>query len=127
MMEPGSYIPYKYLPVFIVMFFSTVFGLVGLTVNKILAPKKFNPIKFTAYESGNPPSGDTTERFFIGFFLLAILFVVFDVEVIFLYPWAVAFHLISLEGFWVMIIFIGLILVGYIYEIFIGALTWHKK
>ncbi|GAQ95376.1 NADH-quinone oxidoreductase subunit A [Thermodesulfovibrio aggregans] len=127
MMEPGSYIPYRYLPVLIAMIFATLFGVGGLFLNRFLAPRKFNPVKFIAYESGNPPSGDTRERFFIGFFLLAILFVVFDVEVIFLYPWAVAFDLISLEGFWVMIIFIALILVGYIYEIFTGALTWHRK
>lgn len=127
MTEPGSYIPYKYLPVVIAMIFATVFGVGGLLINKIVAPRKFNPIKLIAYESGNPPSGDTKERFSIEFFLLAILFVIFDVEVIFLYPWAVAFDLISLEGFWIMIIFISLILVGFIYEIFIGALTWHRK
>lgn len=126
-MEPGSYIPYKYLPVLIAMAFATVFGVGGLLINKLVAPRKFNPVKFIAYESGNPPSGETRERFHIGFFLLAILFVVFDVEVIFLYPWAVAFNLISLEGFWIMLIFIGLILIGYLYEIFIGALTWHRK
>ncbi|MEJ5227480.1 NADH-quinone oxidoreductase subunit A [Thermodesulfovibrio sp.] len=127
MMEPGSYIPHKYLPVLIAMIFATVFGLGGLIVNKIVAPRKFNPIKFIAYESGNPPSGEPKERFYIGFFLLAILFVVFDVEVIFLYPWAVAFDAISLEGFWMMILFIALIFIGYIYEIFMGALTWHRK
>jgi len=126
-MEPGSYIPYKYLPVLISMAFATVFGVGGLLINKLVGPRKFNPIKFIAYECGNPPSGETKDRFFIGFFLLAILFVVFDVEVIFLYPWAVAFDTISLEGFWIMLIFIGLILVGYLYEIFIGALTWHRK
>ncbi len=126
-MEPGAYIPYKYLPVIIAMIFATVFGSVGLLINKLVAPRKFNPVKFIAYESGNLPSGEPRERFFIGFFLLAILFIVFDVEVIFLYPWAVAFDLISLEGFWVMIIFIALILIGYIYEILIGALTWHRK
>lgn len=127
MMEPGSYIPYKYLPVLIAMIFSTIFGLGGLLINKLVAPRKFNPVKFIAYESGNLPSGEPRERFFIGFFLLAILFVVFDVEVIFIYPWAVAFDLITIEGFWVMIAFIGLILIGYVYEIVIGALTWHRK
>jgi NADH-quinone oxidoreductase subunit A len=126
-MEPGTYIPYKYLPVFISLVFSTIFGLGGLLINKLVAPRKFNPVKFIAYESGNLPSGEPRERFFIGFLLLAILFVVFDVEVIFLYPWAVAFDSVSSEGFWVMIIFIGLILVGYIYEIFTGALTWYRK
>lgn len=126
-MEPGAYIPYKYLPVLIAMVFATVFGVGGLFINKFVAPRKFNPIKFIAYESGNLPSGEPRDRFFIGFFLLAILFVVFDVEVILLYPWAVAFDFISLEGFWIMFAFIGLILIGYIYEIFIGALTWHRK
>jgi NADH-quinone oxidoreductase subunit A len=126
-MEPGNYIPYKYLPVLIAMIFATVFGFGGLFINKLLAPRKFNPVKFIVYESGNLPSGEPREKFFIGFFLLAILFVVFDVEVIFIYPWAVAFDFISFEGFWIMIIFISLILVGYIYEVFIGALTWHRK
>ncbi|MGB9710880.1 MAG: NADH-quinone oxidoreductase subunit A [Thermodesulfovibrio sp.] len=127
MMEPGNYIPYKYLPVLIAMIFATVFGFGGLFINKLLAPRKFNPVKFIVYESGNLPSGEPREKFFIGFFLLAILFVVFDVEVIFIYPWAVAFDFISFEGFWIMIIFISLILVGYIYEFCIGALTWHRK
>lgn len=126
-MEPGSYVPYKYLPVLIGMIFATLFGFGGLVINNLLGPKRFNPVKFISYESGNPPSGDTRGRFSIGFFLIAILFVVFDVEVIFLYPWAVAFERISFEGFWVMLIFIGLILVGYIYELSIGALSWHKK
>lgn len=126
-MEPGNYIPYKYLPVLIAMMFVTVFGVGGLLINKFIALRKFNPVKFIAYESGNPPSGEPKNRFFIGFFLLAILFVVFDVEVILLYPWAVAFDSLSPEGFWIMLIFIGLIFIGYIYEIFIGALTWHRK
>ncbi|HOA82386.1 MAG TPA: NADH-quinone oxidoreductase subunit A [Thermodesulfovibrio thiophilus] len=126
-MEPGSWMPYKYLPVLIALILATLFGLGGLILNKIFAPRRFNPVKFIPYESGNLPSGLPKERFFIGFFLLAILFVVFDVEVIFLYPWAVAFDFISDEGFWVMLFFIGLILIGYIYEILIGALTWHRK
>ncbi|MCX8031715.1 MAG: NADH-quinone oxidoreductase subunit A [Thermodesulfovibrionales bacterium] len=126
-MEAGAYIPYKYIPILIALVFATTFGTVGLLINKFVAPKRFNPVKFISYESGNPPSGDTKNRFFIGFFLLAILFVVFDIEVLFLYPWAVAFNKLSSEGFWIMITFITLILVGYIYEILIGALTWHKK
>lgn len=127
MTEPGAYIPYKYLPILFAMVAATLIGVGGLIVNRIVAPRRYNPIKLIAYESGNPPSGEPKERFYIGFFLLAILFVVFDVEVIFLYPWAVAFDSISLEGFIMMLVFIGLIFVGYIYEIFIGALTWHKK
>ncbi len=63
-MEPGSYIPYRYLPVLIAMIFATLFGVGGLFLNRFLAPRKFNPVKFIAYESGNPPSGDTRERFF---------------------------------------------------------------
>ncbi len=126
-MEPGNYIPYKYLPVLIAMMLATVFGVGGLLINKFIAPRKFNPVKLSSYESGNPPSGEPRDRFFIGFFLLAILFVVFDVEVILLYPWAVAFDSLSPEGFWIMLIFIGLIFIGYLYEIFIGALTWHRK
>ncbi len=126
-MEPGTYVPYKYLPVLILLSIATVFGVGGLLINRLVAPRKFNPVKFIAYESGNLPSGEPRERFFIGFFLLAILFVVFDVEVVFIYPWAVSFDSLSLEGFWVMIVFILLILIGYVYEVLTGALTWHRK
>ncbi|MCS7202842.1 MAG: NADH-quinone oxidoreductase subunit A [Thermodesulfovibrio sp.] len=126
-MEPGAYIPYKYLPVVIAIILATVFGFGGLLINKLMAPKKFNPIKLIAYESGNPPSGQPKDRFVIVFFLIAILFVVFDIEVIFLYPWAVAFGELSSEGFWIMIVFIALIFLGYLYEIFIGAFRWQKR
>lgn len=126
-MEPGTYVPYKYLPVLIILIIATTFAVGGLILNRLVAPRRFNPVKFIAYESGNLPSGEPRERFFIGFFLLAILFVVFDVEVVFIYPWAVSFDSLSLEGFWVMIVFILLILIGYFYEILTGALTWHRK
>ncbi len=126
-MQPGSYVPTEYLPVIVIMAFATLFGVGGLIINKLLAPRKFNPLKFIAYESGNFPSPEPREKYNIGFFMLAILFVVFDVEVIFLYPWAVAFDAISLEGFFVMIIFILLIVVGFVYEFVVGALTWHRK
>ncbi|RPF46923.1 NADH-quinone oxidoreductase subunit A [Thermodesulfitimonas autotrophica] len=126
-MEPGSYIPVKYLPVLVALILATVIAVGGLIVNSIVAPRRYSRAKLVAFESGNPPSGAPRDRFSIGFFLLAILFVVFDVEVIFLYPWAVAFNEIGSAGFWAMIGFIWLILIGYIYEILIGALTWHKK
>jgi len=124
---PGTYLPLKYLPVFLMLILATVFAFAAIFINRLLAPKKKTPTKLMAYESGNLPSGEVRERFFIGYYVLAILFVVFDVELVFLYPWALAFNHLSTVGFWGMLFFIILILLGYFYEIKKEALEWLKK
>ncbi|MBI5051092.1 MAG: NADH-quinone oxidoreductase subunit A [Nitrospirae bacterium] len=117
---PGTYIPLNYLPVLIILIVATLVGLLPLLLGIILRPKRYYPLKLTPYESGNPPVGEPQSKFSVRFYIIAMLFVVFDVEAVFLYPWAVAYDRIGLYGFIEMIIFIFILLIGYIY-------VWEKK
>ena len=104
---------------------------VGMSVGMVLASRYVGrrikyPAKFTPYESGMEPKGTARERFSVKFYLVAILFILFDIEVIFLYPWAVRFSHLGLFGFVEMVIFLGILLVGYFYIIGTGALDWDE-
>jgi NADH-quinone oxidoreductase subunit A len=121
-MTPGEYIPTNYLPVLITMVAATLFGLGALLIGEILRPRRPYREKLEPYESGNPPVGDPGERFSIRFYVIAVLFVVFDVEAVFLYPWAVSFGTIGLVGFWAMVFFLLLIFLGFLYDWRKGAL-----
>jgi NADH-quinone oxidoreductase subunit A len=122
---PGTYVPSDYLPVVIILFLATFVGLTPLLIGILLRPKRPYSIKLTPYESGNPPVGDTRHKFSVKFYVIAMLFMVFDVEAVFLYPWAVAYDAIGLYGFVEMMIFIFILLIGYIYAWDKGALEWE--
>jgi NADH-quinone oxidoreductase subunit A len=122
---PGTYIPTHYLAVLIILVLATFVGLAPLIIGIIIRPKKPYPLKLTPYESGNPPIEDTHERFSVKFYIIAMFFMVFDVEAVFLYPWAVAYDRIGLYGFVEMMIFIFILLIGYIYAWEKGALEWQ--
>jgi NADH-quinone oxidoreductase subunit A len=122
---PGSYIPSEYLPVLIFMLFATAFGLGTIMVGIVFRPRRPYAEKLTPYESGNPPVGETRQRFSISFYVIAMLFVIFDVEAVFLYPWAVVFDQIGLYAFVEMMIFIVILLVGYAYAWRKEAFTWE--
>jgi NADH-quinone oxidoreductase subunit A len=94
------------------------------TINMLLGPKRPSEIKGEAFECGNPPSGSAWGRFSVRFYLTAILFLVFDVEVIFLYPWAVEIRRLGMFGFVEALIFIVILAVGLIYAWQRGALDW---
>jgi len=113
---PGSYIPSHYLPVLLTLILATVFAVGILVVGEFLRPRRPYGEKLSVYESGNVPVGDPRGRFTVRFYVIGMLFVVFDVEAVFLYPWAVAFHDIGLLGFWSMFFFLGIILAGYLYD-----------
>lgn len=121
---PGQYIPSDYLPILIFMMIATAFGLGTLLVGSIFRPRRPYAEKLTPYESGNPPIGEPRMRFSIKFYIVAMLFVVFDVEVVFLYPWAVVFDKIGLFAYVEMMLFIFILLVGYIYAWKKDAFTW---
>ncbi|HIJ59378.1 MAG TPA: NADH-quinone oxidoreductase subunit A [Nitrospirae bacterium] len=121
-MNPGEYIPINYLPVLITGIAATLFGLGALIIGEFLRLRRPYKDKLEAYESGNPPVGQPGERFSIRFYVIAMLFVVFDVEAVFLYPWAVAFGQIGIIGFWAMIAFLMLIFLGFLYDWKRGAL-----
>lgn len=124
MQTPGSYIPYDYLPVMVIMIISVMFSVVVLLVGKIFRLKRPYKEKLLIYESGNPPVGETRERFSIKFYIIAMLFVVFDVEAVFLYPWALVFDSIGLYALIEMMLFIVMLLIGYVYAWKKEAFNW---
>ena len=90
----------------------------------LISPSKPNPVKKMPYESGMPPIGPANQRYTIRYYVIAMLFVVFDIEAVFFYPWAVAFNSIGWYGLIEMVLFIALLLVAYIYAWKKGALDW---
>jgi len=121
---PGGYIPTEYLPILIFMFVAMAFGLGALIVGIIFRPHRPYAEKLKPYESGIEPKGETRGRFNIHFYIIAMLFLVFDVEAVFLYPWAVVFDKIGLYAYIEMVIFIIILFVGYIYAWKKGAFVW---
>ena len=117
---PGSYVPTDYLPVVIFMMAATAFGIGALLIGELLRLKRPYSEKLMPYESGNLPVGEPRHRFSVKFYIIAMLFVIFDVEAVFLYPWAVVFDRIGLYAFIEMIIFIVILFVGYVY-------AWKKE
>ncbi len=113
-----------YVPLFI--FTLVAFGFAGgtLLVALIIRPNKPDPEKLAPYECGMPPLMEAHERFSIRFYLLGILFLLFDVEAMFLFPWAVKYEALGLFGFVEMMLFIAILLVGYFYAWRKGALEW---
>jgi len=108
---------------------ATGFAVVNLALTHLLGPKKPTRSKLSVYESGVQPIGDARQRFTIKFDLIAMLFIIFDIEVVFLYPWAMVFKkfLQSESGLFIlfeMLIFIGILFLGYIYAWKKGGLTW---
>ncbi len=122
---PGTYLPESYLPIMIFLIISLAIGLGALVVGILFRPRRPYAEKLSPYESGNPPVGEPRTRFSIKFFIIAMLFVVFDVEAIFLYPWAVVFDKIGLYAFVEMMIFIAILLVGYVYAWKKDAFRWE--
>jgi NADH-quinone oxidoreductase subunit A len=114
-----------YLP--IVMMFIVAGGFVAgtMVVTHLLGPKKKSKVKLETFECGIESIGNARLPFSIKYFLVAILFVLFDVEVIFMYPWAVNFRELGIVGFIEMLTFMGFLLVGFFYIIKKGALTWE--
>ncbi len=104
-------------------FAALVVGLM-VTINAIVGPRSRDPVKGEAFECGNPPSGSAWRRFSVHFYLTAILFLVFDVEVVFLYPWAVTIRQLGATGLVEAGIFIVLMLAGLIYALRRGMLDW---
>ena len=117
---PGTYLPSEYLPVLIFILIASAFGLGALLIGGIFRLKKPYLEKLMPYESGITPKGEPRYRFAIRFYVIAMLFVIFDVEAIFLYPWAIVFDKIGIYAFIEMVIFIVILLIGYIY-------AWRKE
>ena len=113
-----------YLPLVIFVGLSAVIGVALLVIPFIVAYKNPDAEKLTAYECGFNAFDDARMRFDVRFYLVAILFIIFDLEVAFLFPWAVAFGDIGLYGFWSMLVFLAVLTIGFVYEWKKGALEW---
>ena len=111
----------------IVVFFGIATGLACLMVLASMIVARQNPDaeKLSAYECGFEPFGDSRSKFDVRFYLISILFIIFDLEIAFLFPWAITLGKIGVYGFWSMVTFLGVLTVGFIYEWRKGALDWE--
>ena len=118
----------NYIPILILMIFAVIFGAVSVFASKFFGPKNPNPVKLSTYESGMEPVGTARSRFSVKFYMAAMLFILFDIEIVFLYPWAVAFKKFEgpalLYALIEMMVFIAILLVGYFYMLKKNALKW---
>lgn len=114
-----------YLPILVILAISLAFAIGSTLFSGIVGMKKPSEVKLAPYECGMPPVGSARERFPIKFYIIAMLFIVFDIEVVFMYPWAILFKKLGLFGFAEMGVFILILLVGYIYVWRKGALEWE--
>lgn len=115
----------EYLPIWLFLIVAFGVALVAVAISFILAKHRPDPEKNSPYECGFPAFGDARARFDVRFYLVAILFIIFDLEVAFLFPWAITLGDIGLYGFISMMVFLGVLTVGFIYEWKKGALEWE--
>ncbi|MDJ0626927.1 MAG: NADH-quinone oxidoreductase subunit A [Rhodobacter sp.] len=114
-----------YLPILIFLGLAIGLGLVLILAAAVLAVRNPDPEKVSAYECGFNAFDDARMKFDVRFYLVAILFIIFDLEVAFLFPWAVAFADVGIVGFWSMMVFLAVLTVGFAYEWKKGALEWE--
>jgi NADH-quinone oxidoreductase subunit A len=114
----------QYLPLLLMLILATLFAGMSIIASKILGPKRPTLAKSAPYECGIVPEDEPPERFPVRFYLVAMIFIVFDIEIIFLYPWAVVFRQLGAFGLWEMVIFAVAVFVSFIYLIGNGALNW---
>ena len=113
-----------YIPIAIFVVVATGFALFTLVVSGLISSEKYNKVKFEPYECGIEPITGARERYSIRYYLVAMLFVIFDVETVFMFPWAVIFDKLLLFGLIEMLVFIFILVVGYYYAWQKGALEW---
>ena len=114
----------EYLPILIFIGLAAVLGGALIVVPLVIAPSKPDPEKLSAYECGFPAFGDARMKFDVRFYLVSLLFIIFDLEVAFLFPWAVVFGQLGAYGFWSMMVFLAVLTIGFAYEWQKGALEW---
>ena len=114
-----------YLPIFIFIGIAVAMAAAALGASYVLARQKPDPEKVSSYECGFEPFDDARGQFDVRFYLVAILFIIFDLEIAFLFPWAISLGEIGWLGFWSMMVFLGVLTVGFVYEWKKGALEWE--
>ena len=115
----------EYLPILLFLIIATVLSVVVMSLSFLLSPKKPNDEKLSPYECGFEPFDDARTKFDIRFYLVALLFIIFDLEVVFLFPWAISLENIGIFGYLSMMIFLIILTIGFIYEWKKGALEWE--
>jgi NADH-quinone oxidoreductase subunit A len=113
-----------YIPVFLFIGLAIAFPIVTLFVAKLIRPNTGGVGKLSPYECGVEPESDARQRYAIRYYLVAILFVIFDVETVFLFPWAIIYKKLAIFGLVEMLVFLGILIVGYVWIIKKGALDW---
>tara|TARA_B100001057_G_scaffold224917_1_gene225208 strand:- start:692 stop:1060 length:369 start_codon:yes stop_codon:yes gene_type:complete len=114
-----------YLSIIIFLFIALIISIGFVLINFISAPNNPDPEKLSAYECGFDAFDDSRMEFDVRFYLVAILFIIFDLEIAFLFPWAITLGKIGVFGFWSMMIFLAVLTIGFIYEWKKGALEWE--
>jgi NADH-quinone oxidoreductase subunit A len=113
-----------YLPIFAMFVLAGLFAGVSFFASRLLAPSRPTPAKLAPYECGIVPESEPSERFPVRFYLVAMIFIIFDIEVIFVYPWAVIYRQLGAFGLWEMVLFAVAVFVSFVYLIGNGALDW---
>ena len=113
-----------YIPIFIFILITFSFPIITLLIAKLVRPNTGGEGKLAPYECGVDPESDARQRYAIRYYVVAILFVIFDVETVFLFPWAVIYKQLALFGLIEMMVFLGILIIGYIWIIKKGALDW---
>ena len=114
----------EYWPILLFLIIAAGMGAALVVIGSVLGPKRPDDEKLSAYECGFEAFEDARMKFDVRYYLVAILFIIFDLEIAFLFPWAVVLVQIGWTGFWAMMVFLGLLVVGFIYEWKKGALEW---
>ena len=122
---PDNYFA-RYLPLLFQILIAVGMAAGMVVLSWVLGKHKYSTSKMSPYECGMAPVGDAAERFSVKFYLVAMLFILFDVEAVFLYPWAIIYKTLHMFGFWEMLVYIGILLVGFFYIWKKGVLDWNR-
>ena len=115
----------NYIPILVFLIIGVLFGIVPMLAGFLLGPRRPDSEKLSPYECGFEPFEDSRMKFDVRYYLVAILFIIFDLEIAFLFPWAVVLDQIGLFGFLAMMLFLAILVIGFIYEWKKGALEWE--
>src|SRR6476469_2272746 len=116
-----------WLSIVLMIVLGLLFAVPSVLLSQFLGPRRPTPEKLAPYECGVPPVGDARDRMSVKFYLVAMIFLLFDIEVAFLYPWAVAFRDLGRAGFWQLVTFFALLVTGYVYVWRRGAFDWSGE
>jgi NADH-quinone oxidoreductase subunit A len=114
----------QYLPIVVLAALAIVFGVISLVMSHLLAPRRPSAAKDAPYECGIVPSREPPERFPVSFYIVAMLFIMFDIEIIFIYPYAVSRGDLGVYGFWAIVLFSAVFFLTFVYEVARGGLDW---